>query len=163
MVDEFGKFSEHARRVLVNSQEEARNLGHNQIGTEHILLAIVREDDGIATRALKSLGVTAEKVRSSVEFMIGEGTTRVHGQIALTDRSEKAIELAIDEARRMGSTHIGTEHLLFGIVREGEGIASSVLESLGVRSLDRIRAEILIALKKRGEIQPEELSQDTPP
>ena len=105
---------------------------HNYIGTEHILLGLVREGDGVAAKVLSNLGVELNKVRSAVEFIIGRGDRTVLGEIGLTPRAKKVIELAVDEARRLGHSYIGTEHLLLGLVREGEGIAAGVLESLGV-------------------------------
>src|SRR5262249_58847625 len=140
MADRFDKFTEHARRVLTLAQEEAQRFNHNYIGTEH-LLGLVREGDGVAAKVLANLGVELNKVRSAVEFIIGRGDRAVMGEIGLTPRAKKVIELAVDEARRLGHHYIGTEHLLLGLVREGEGIAAGVLESLGV-SLDKVRAEV---------------------
>lgn len=140
MSSRFEKFSERARRVLSLAQEEAQRFNHNYIGTEHILLGLVRETDGVAARVLSSLGVELSKVRSAVEFIIGRGERPAPGDIGLTPRAKKIIELAVDEARRLSHHYIGTEHLLIGIMREGEGVAAGVLESLGV-SLDKVRAE----------------------
>ncbi|MDA1175030.1 MAG: ATP-dependent Clp protease ATP-binding subunit, partial [Chloroflexi bacterium] len=140
MASRFEKFSERARRVLSLAQEEAQRFNHNYIGTEHILLGLVRETDGVAARVLSSLGVELSKVRSAVEFIIGRGERPSPGDIGLTPRAKKVIELAVDEARRLSHHYIGTEHLLIGIMREGEGVAAGVLESLGV-SLDKVRAE----------------------
>ncbi len=140
MASRFEKFSERARRVLSLAQEEAQRFNHNYIGTEHILLGLVRETDGVAARVLSSLGVELPKVRSAVEFIIGRGERPSPGDIGLTPRAKKVIELAVDEARRLSHHYIGTEHLLIGIMREGEGVAAGVLESLGV-SLDKVRAE----------------------
>ncbi len=140
MASRFEKFSERARRVLSLAQEEAQRFNHNYIGTEHILLGLVRETDGVAARVLGSLGVELSKVRSAVEFIIGRGERPSPGDIGLTPRAKKVIELAVDEARRLSHHYIGTEHLLIGIMREGEGVAAGVLESLGV-SLDKVRAE----------------------
>src|SRR5438445_529852 len=139
MADRFDKFTERARRVLTLAQEEALRFNHNYIGTEHLLLGLVRE--GEAAKVLANLGVELNKVRSAVEFIIGRGDRAVMGEIGLTPRAKKVIELAVDEARRLGHHYIGTEHLLLGLVREGEGIAAGVLESLGV-SLDKVRAEV---------------------
>ena len=141
MADRFDKFTERARRVLTLAQEEALRFNHNYIGTEHLLLGLVREGDGVAAKVLANLGVELNKVRSAVEFIIGRGDRAVMGEIGLTPRAKKVIELAVDEARRLGHHYIGTEHLLLGLVREGEGIAAGVLESLGV-SLDKVRAEV---------------------
>ena len=140
MADRFDKFTERARRVLTLAQEEAQRFNHNYIGTEHLLLGLVREGDGVAAKVLNNLGVELSKVRSAVEFIIGRGEKSVTGEIGLTPRAKKVIELAVEEARRLNHSYIGTEHLLLGLVREGEGIAFGVLESLGV-SLERVRTE----------------------
>jgi ATP-dependent Clp protease ATP-binding subunit ClpC len=141
MASRFEKFSERARRVLTIAQEEARNLNHSYIGTEHILLGLVREEEGVAARVLTNLGIGLGKVRSAVEFIIGRGEKPGSGETGLTPRAKKVIELAIDEARQMGHNYIGTEHLLLGLLREGEGVASSVLDSFGI-TLERARAEV---------------------
>ena len=140
MASRFEKFSERARRVLSLAQEEAQRFNHNYIGTEHILLGLVRETDGVAARVLNSLNVELPKVRSAVEFIIGRGERPSPGDMGLTPRAKKVIELAVDEARRLSHHYIGTEHILIGIMREGEGVAAGVLESLGV-TLDKSRAE----------------------
>ena len=140
MGSRFEKFSERARRVLSLAQEEAQRFNHNYIGTEHILLGLVRETEGVAARVLSGLGVDLTKVRSAVEFIIGRGEKPTQGEIGLTPRAKKVVELAVDEARRMNHTYIGTEHLLIGLLREGEGVAAGVLESLGV-TLEKVRAE----------------------
>ena len=140
MADRFDKFTERARRVLTLAQEEAQRFNHNYIGTEHLLLGLVREGDGVAAKVLSNLGVELNKVRSAVEFIIGRGDRTASGEIGLTPRAKRVIELAVDEARRLNHSYIGTEHLLLGLVREGEGIAAGVLESLGV-NLERVRGE----------------------
>jgi ATP-dependent Clp protease ATP-binding subunit ClpC len=140
MASRFEKFSERARRVLTIAQEEARNLNHSYIGTEHILLGLVREEEGVAARVLTNLGVGLGKVRSAVEFIIGRGDKPGSGETGLTPRAKKVIELSIDEARQLGHNYIGTEHLLLGLLREGEGVAFSVLDSFGI-TLDRARGE----------------------
>ena len=140
MADRFDKFTERARRVLTLAQEEAQRFNHNYIGTEHLLLGLVREGDGVAAKVLSNLGVELNKVRSAVEFIIGRGDRSTSGEIGLTPRAKRVIELAVDEARRLNHSYIGTEHLLLGLVREGEGIAAGVLESLGV-NLERVRGE----------------------
>src|SRR5206468_7281449 len=145
MADRFDKFTERARRVLTLAQEEALRFNHNYIGTEHLLLGLVREGEGVAAKVLANLGVELNKVRSAVEFIIGRGDRTVMGEIGLTPRAKKVIELAVDEARRLNHHYIGTEHLLLGLVREGEGIAAGVLESLGV-SLDKVRAQVIHVL-----------------
>ena len=149
MADRFDKFTERARRVLTLAQEEAQRFNHNYIGTEHLLLGLVREGDGVAAKVLSNLGVELGKVRSAVEFIIGRGDRAVLGEIGLTPRAKKVIELAVDEARRLNHHYIGTEHLLLGLVREGEGIAAGVLESLGV-NLERVRAETTRILSQSG-------------
>src|SRR5205085_4247728 len=123
----------------------AQRFQHNYIGTEHLLLGLVREGEGVATKVLTKLGVELNRVRSRVEFIIGRGDRIVLGEIGLTPRAKKVIELAVDEARRMNHHYIGTEHLLLGLLREGEGIGAGVLESLGVR-LERARRETLAVL-----------------
>jgi ATP-dependent Clp protease ATP-binding subunit ClpA len=140
MGDRFDKFTERARRVLTLAQEEAQRFNHNYIGTEHLLLGLIREGSGVSSKVLTNLGVEVHKVRSAVEFIIGRGERAVLGEIGLTPRAQRVIELAVDEARRMKHHYIGTEHVLLGLVREGEGVAAGVLESLGV-NLERVRAE----------------------
>jgi ATP-dependent Clp protease ATP-binding subunit ClpC len=147
MTSRFEKFSERARRVLSLAQEEAQRFNHNYIGTEHILLGLVRETEGVAARVLSNQGVELSKVRSAVEFIIGKGEQRTSGEIGLTPRAKKVIELSVDEARRLNHHYIGTEHILIGLMREGEGVASGVLESLGI-SLDKVRAETSNILKQ---------------
>ena len=149
MGSRFEKFSERARRVLSLAQEEAQRFNHNYIGTEHILLGLVRETEGVAARVLNGLNADLTKVRSAVEFIIGRGERPAQGDIGLTPRAKKVVELAVDEARRMNHTYIGTEHLLIGLLREGEGVAAGVLESLGV-NLEKVRAETHRVLSNSG-------------
>jgi ATP-dependent Clp protease ATP-binding subunit ClpC len=149
MASRFEKFSERARRALTFAQEEAQRFNHNYIGTEHILLGLVREDEGVAAKVLTSLGVDLNKVRSAVEFIIGRGEKASSAEIGLTPRAKKVIEFAVDEARRLNHNHVGTEHLLLGLLREGEGVAGGVLESLGV-NLERARAETTRILNQSG-------------
>ncbi|HET8631712.1 MAG TPA: Clp protease N-terminal domain-containing protein, partial [Thermomicrobiales bacterium] len=141
-VPHFEEFTERARRVLELAQDEARRFNHAHLGTEHLLLGLVREGDGVAARVLGSLGVQLPKVRSAVEFIIGRGERQATGEIGLTARSRRALELAHEEARRLNHHYIGTEHLLLGLIREGSGIAAGVLESLGV-SLPQAREKII--------------------
>ncbi len=141
MASRFDKFSERARRVLTFAQEEAQHLNHNYIGTEHILLGLVREEEGMAARVLSSLGANLGKIRSAVEFIIGRGEKQATSETGLTIRAKKVIELAIDEARNLGHNYIGTEHLLLGLLREGEGVAAGVLDSFGI-TVERVRAEV---------------------
>jgi excisionase family DNA binding protein len=140
--DRFDRFTNRARHVLALAQEEAIRFRHNYIGTEHLLLGLVREGDGVACKVLMSLGVELDRVRSGVEFIIGRGDRPAVGEIGLTPRAKKVIKLAMDEARRLDHHYIGTEHLLLGLLREGEGIAVGVLESLGI-SLQDVRAQTL--------------------
>ena len=147
MASRFEKFSERARRVLSLAQEEAQRVNHNYIGTEHILLGLVRENEGTAAKVLGGLSIELNKIRSAVEFIIGKGDTAASGEIGLTPRAKKVIELAVDEARRLNHHYIGTEHLLIGLMREGEGVAAGVLESLGV-TLDKVRGETNSVLNK---------------
>src|SRR5436305_9806527 len=149
MADRFGKFTERARKVLQLAQEEAQRFNHNYIGTEHLLLGLVREGEGVAAKVLGKLGVERDKVRSAVEFIIGRGDRTVAGDIGLTPRAKKVIELSVDEARRLNHHYIGTEHLLLGVIREGEGIAAGVLESLGV-SLGGARAQVMQVIGSPG-------------
>jgi ribosomal protein L13E len=131
--------------VLTYAQEEAKSFNHNYIGTEHLLLGLIREGGGVAAKVLRNLGVELDKVRRQVELIIGRGDSMILGEIGLTPRSKKVIELAVDEARRLGHHYIGTEHLLLGLVREGKGVAAGVLESLGV-SLDKARMQTVQVL-----------------
>src|SRR6266581_9462747 len=131
MANRFDKFTERARKVLMLAQEEAQRFNHNYIGTENLLLGLVREGEGVAAKVLGNLGVELNQVREAVEAMIGRGDRIVLGEIGLTPRAKKVIELAVDEAHRLNHHYIGTEHLLLGLVREGEGIAAQVLQSLG--------------------------------
>jgi hypothetical protein len=140
--DPFAKFTDGARKVLTLSHDESQRLDHNYLGTEHLLLGLIREEEGIGAQALRNLGLELEKVRVAVEFIIGRGRRPATGEVGLTPRAKRVIELAIDESGGLGHDYIGTEHLLLGLVREGEGIAAGVLESLGV-GLDRARAEVL--------------------
>jgi len=117
------RFSESAQQVLSLSEEEAQRFNHNYIGTEHILLGLVRETEGVAARVLSSLGVDLSKVRSAVESIIGRGEKPVREEIGLTSQAKKVVELAVDETRQMNHTEIGTEHLLIGLLRQGEGVA----------------------------------------
>ena len=141
MASRFDKFSERARRVLTLAQDEAQRLKHNYIGTEHILLGLVREEDGVAAKVLVSMGVSLSKVSQAVEYIIGPGEKPSTTASGLTSRAKRVLELAIDEARQMGHSYIGTEHLLLGILREGEGVAAKVLDSFSV-NIERTRVEV---------------------
>ena len=140
MADKFDRFTKRARRVLSLAQEEAQRLNHNYIGTEHLLLGLVREENGVAVRVLRELGVDPRQIRERVERTVGRGQRALYGKLSLTPRTKRVIELAVDEARRLGHHYIGTEHLLLGLVREGEGVAVDVLKGLGV-SLDKVRSQ----------------------
>lgn len=137
----FGRFTERAQKVLALAQEEAIRLGHNNIGTEHILLGLVREGEGIAAKALYALGLGAEKIQTEVENLIGRGQD-ASKTIHYTPRAKKVIELSMDEARKLGHSYVGTEHILLGLIREGEGVAARVLNNLGV-SLNKARQQVL--------------------
>src|SRR3989304_4768730 len=144
----FRSFSEGARRVLTRAQGEAQRLGHNYIDTEHRLLGIVGEESGIAAKVLSSLGISMNKVQAAVEFVIGKrGHRATSGEVDLAPRAKRAIEFAVDEARRLNSSYIGVEHLLLGLLRESEGVAFSVLESFGI-TLERARDEVNRAVRQ---------------
>ena len=146
----FDRFNDRAKRVLALAQDEAVRFNHNYIGVEHLLLGLVREGEGVAARVLDSLGVELSKARSAVEFIIGRGdATSTPSEITLSPRTKKVIELGIDEARNLGHSHVGTEHLLLGLVREGGSVGAGVLQSLGV-SLDTIREKVVAVLGQQG-------------
>lgn len=138
----FERFTDRARRVVVLAQEEARMLNHNYIGTEHILLGLIHEGEGVAAKSLESLGISLEGVRSQVEEIIGQGDTPPPGHIPFTPRAKKALELSHREALQLGHNYIGTEHILLGVIREGEGVGSQVLVKLGAE-LTRVRQVVI--------------------
>jgi ATP-dependent Clp protease ATP-binding subunit ClpA len=138
----FERFTERARRVVVLAQEEARELDHDYIGTEHILLGLLREGNGMAARALDGLGISRPAVRDRVVEMIGRGERTPSGHIPFTPRAKKALELSLREALQLGHNYIGTEHILLGLIREGEGVAALVLADLGA-DLASVRAKVL--------------------
>src|SRR4030088_1193785 len=138
----FERFTERARRVVALAQEEARMLDHNYIGTEHILLGLIREGEGVAGRALESLGISLEAVRQQVEEIIGRGQQAPSGHIPFTPRAKKVLELSLRESLQLGHDYIGTEHILLGLLREGEGVAAQVLVRLGA-DLNRVRQQVL--------------------
>lgn len=157
--DRFAKFTERARKVLTLAQEEAQRLQHNYIGTEHLLLGLVREGEGVAVKVLNNLGVELQQIRKAIEFIIGRGDRDAPGEVGLTPRAKHAIELAVDEARRLNHHYVGTEHMLLGLLR-GEGIAAGVLENLGVK-LEKARAEILQVLAQmQGDAAPTPTSSE---
>jgi excisionase family DNA binding protein len=157
--DRFEKFTKRARSVLQLAQEEAQRLQHHYMGTEHLLLGLVREGEGIGAQVLKGLGVELDAVRAKVEFIIGHGDHEVRGEVPLTPRAKKVIELAVDEALRLDHRFIGTEHLLLGLIREGEGIGARVLRELGV-DLGAARTKTIELLDEKqgtaGSAPPEE-------
>jgi ATP-dependent Clp protease ATP-binding subunit ClpC len=138
----FERFTDRARRVVVLAQEEARLLNHNYIGTEHILLGLIHEGEGVAAKALESLGISLEAVRSQVEEIIGQGSQSPSGHIPFTPRAKKVLELSLREALQLGHNYIGTEHILLGLIREGEGVAAQVLVKLGA-DLSRVRQQVI--------------------
>jgi ATP-dependent Clp protease ATP-binding subunit ClpC len=137
----FERFTDRARRVVVLAQEEARMLNHNYIGTEHILLGLIHEGEGVAAKALESLGISLDAVRQQVEEIIGQGQQAPSGHIPFTPRAKKVLELSLREALQLGHNYIGTEHILLGLIHEGEGVAAKALESLGI-SLDAVRQQV---------------------
>ena len=138
----FERFTDRARRVVVLAQEEARLLNHNYIGTEHILLGLIHEGEGVAAKALESLGISLEAVRAQVEEIIGHGGQSPSGHIPFTPRAKKVLELSLREALQLGHNYIGTEHILLGLIREGEGVAAQVLQKLGA-DLSRVRQQVI--------------------
>ncbi|WP_276526025.1 Clp protease N-terminal domain-containing protein, partial [Corynebacterium phoceense] len=138
----FERFTDRARRVIVLAQEEARMLNHNYIGTEHILLGLIHEGEGVAAKALESMGISLEDVRREVEEIIGHGTQPTTGHIPFTPRAKKVLELSLREGLQMGHKYIGTEFLLLGLIREGEGVAAQVLIKLGA-DLPRVRQQVI--------------------
>src|SRR5881396_757130 len=138
----FERFSDRARRVVVLAQEEARMLNHNYIGTEHILLGLSHEGEGVAAKALESVGVSLGAVRSQVEEIIGRGQSEPSGHIPFTPRAKKVLELSLRESLQLGHNYIGTEHILLGLIREGEGVAAQVLVKLGA-DLSRVRQQVI--------------------
>jgi ATP-dependent Clp protease ATP-binding subunit ClpC len=155
------RFTERARRALRLAQEEAQRLRHNYIGTEHVLLGLVREGEGVAAQVLTSLGVDLQRVREAVEYTIGTGDQTSAGEMSLTPRAKKVLEFAVDEARRLHHHYIGTEHLLLGLVREREGIAAGVLERLNV-SLERVRNETMRAMSQSPIYTPQQEAKRQP-
>src|SRR5699024_993204 len=127
----FGRFTERAQKVLALAQEEANRLKHNNIGTEHILLGLIREGSGIAAKALVELGLETKQIQTEVEKLIGKGNHSFQS-VHYTPRAKKVVELSQDEARKLGHPYVGTEHILLGLIREGEGVAARVLHNLGI-------------------------------
>src|SRR5881396_1128241 len=142
----FERFTDRARRVVVLAQEEARMLNHNYIGTEHILLGLIHEGEGVAAKALESLSISLEAVRQQVEEIIGQGQAAPTGHIPFTPRAKKVLELSLREALQLGHNYIGTEHILLGLIREGEGVAAQVLVKLGA-DLGKVRQQVIALLQ----------------
>ncbi len=138
----FEKFTDRARRVIVVAQEEARLLHHDYIGTEHLLLGLIHEGEGVAAKALESLGISLEDVRRDVEEIVPPGEHERSGHIPFTPRAKKVLELSLRESQQLGHNYIGTEHILLGLIREGEGVAAQVLVKLGA-DLNRVREQVL--------------------
>ena len=143
----FERFTDRARRVVVLAQDEARMLKHNYIGTEHILLGLIHEGEGVAAKALGSLGVSLQAVRAQVEEIIGQGQQAPSGHIPFTPRAKKVLELSLRESLQLGHNYIGTEHILLGLIREGDGVAAQVLVKLGA-DLNRVRQQVIVLLHR---------------
>ena len=145
----FERFTDRARRAIVTAQEEARRLKHNYVGTEHILLGLIHEGDGVAAKALETLGISLDAMRQQVEDIIGQGQETLSGHIPFTPRAEKVLELSHREAAQLGHNYIGTEHILLGLISESRGVAAQVLVKLGAdqsrvsQQVIRLRARIL--------------------
>ncbi len=146
----FERFTDQARRVVVLAQEEARRLNHNYIGTEHILLGLLSEGEGVAAKALESLGISLEAVRVQVQETIGQGQVTPTGHIPFTPRAKKVLELSLREALQLGHNYMGTEHILLGLIREGEGVAAQVLAAVGADDA-RVREQVVRLLTGEGE------------
>ncbi|HBV98257.1 MAG TPA: ATP-dependent Clp protease ATP-binding subunit ClpC [Desulfotomaculum sp.] len=146
----FSRFTERAQKVLFLAQEEALRLGHPYVGTEHILLGLIREGQGVAARALAGMGIEADRVRSAVEQAVGKGQGNPGQEIALTPRGKRTLELSVEEARRMGHSYVGTEHMLLGLIREGEGLAAQALKAMGA-DLERVRQVVLEMIGEPGQ------------
>jgi hypothetical protein len=153
----FERFTDRARRVVVLAQEEARHLNHDYIGTEHILLGLIHEGEGVAARALTALDISLEAVRAEVTEIVGRGGDQPGGHIPFTPRAKKVLELSLREALAFGHNYIGTEHILLGLIREGEGVAAQVLVKLGA-SFDRVRQQVVQLLADAGAVQAEQVA-----
>ena len=154
LLNRFDRFTKRARHVLVLAQEEAQRFQQSSIGTEHLLLGLLREGEGVASQVLSNLGIEVEQARHAVEAIIGRGKRIVLGELGLTPRAKKVIALALDEARRLNHRFIGTEHLLLGLIREGEGVAADVLKGFGLQ-LEQVRTETLRVLRQHQQGQEE--------
>jgi Clp amino terminal domain, pathogenicity island component len=153
----FERFTDRARRVVVLAQEEARHLNHNYIGTEHILLGLIHEGEGVAARSLEALGISLEAVRTQVVDIVGHGSDAPGGHIPFTPRAKKVLELSLREALGLNHNYIGTEHILLGLIREGEGVAAQVLVNLGA-SFDRVRQQVIQLLADASQLQAEQVA-----
>ena len=138
----FERFTDRARRVVVLAQEEARSLDHSYIGTEHILLGLIHEGEGVASSALEALGISLDDIRGDIESIVGRGDNAPVGNIPFTPRAKKVLELSLREALQLGHNYIGTEHILLGLIREGDGVGAQVLVKRGA-TLERVRQEVL--------------------
>jgi ATP-dependent Clp protease ATP-binding subunit ClpC len=145
---QFDRFTERAKDVLRRSEEEAHRYNHDYIGTEHLLLGLIRDSEPVASQALIAMGVPLAKIQSALEFIIGSGEDTPKDEVGLTPRAKQVLELAIDESRRLEDDYVGTHHILLGLVREGDGIAGGVLQGLGV-TLDKARDQVSRLLSER--------------
>jgi ATP-dependent Clp protease ATP-binding subunit ClpC len=157
----FERFTDRARRAVVLAQEDARMLNHDYVGTEHILLGLIHEGTGVAAKALESLGISLEAVRQQVEEIIGQGQQAPSGHIPFTPRAKKVFELSLREAKHLGHNYIGTEHILLGLIREGEGVAAQVLVRLGA-DLNRVRQQVIQLLHGYQGKEPEAAGAPAP-
>jgi ATP-dependent Clp protease ATP-binding subunit ClpC len=160
----FERFTDRARRVIVLAQEETRMLNHSYIGTEHILLGLIHEGEGVAAKALETLGISLEDVRSQVEEIIGQGQQLPSGHIPFSPRAKRVLELSHRESLQLGHNYIGTEHILLGLIREGEGVAAQVLVKLGAE-LVRVRQQVIQLLsgyQKEQKVVVQEMVSPTP-
>ena len=158
----FERFTDRARRVVILAREEARLLNHNYIGTEHILLGLIHEHEGVAAKALESLDISLESVRAQVEEIIGPGGKEPRGHIPFTPRAKKVLELSLREALKLGHNYIGTEHILLGLLREGDGVAAQVLVKLGA-DLARVREQVIQLLAAHEEVSAPARSPEPEP
>jgi ATP-dependent Clp protease ATP-binding subunit ClpA len=158
----YERFTERARKVVVLAQEEARHFNHNYIGTEHLLLGLLREDEGVAARALAALDVTVDEVREQVESIVGYGEEGMGAQAPFTPRSKKVLELALRESMQLGHNYIGSEHILLGLIRESEGVANQIFSNMGVEA-DEVRREVVRMLGGEPGQRLESASRDVEP
>ena len=157
----FERFTDRARRVVVLAQEESRLLGHNFIGTEHILLGLIHEGEGVAAQVLEGLEISLEAVRTQVEEIVGHGDGSPGGHVPFTPRAKKVLELSLREAMGLGHNYIGTEHILLGLIREGDGVAAQVLRNMGA-DLESVRQKVIQVLSGMAEGKESRLQADPP-